>query len=109
MTLVPVRRMLLALGLGLGVFAALVATFVFVQVRAFESKLGRARLELPARLLARPLELRRGMDVERIGLTTHLRALGYREVEGTALRPGEYARDGARIRLGRSAVPSTSR
>lgn len=88
------RTLLIALPL------ALLGLLLFLAVqgrRDLEVGLAATR-ERPARILSLPLELRPGADLERSGLLEHLRGLGYRQVAG-APRPGEWARDGDRLRI----------
>ncbi len=68
------------------------------QVAArFESEL----MPVASRVYSRPVELVRSADLARIDLFDHLRRIGYRQAEASALKPGEFARDGRRITIAR--------
>ncbi len=99
------RQRFALLAVATGALLALLGAIVLVTWLTFDAELDRVRSELPARILSRPLELRPGADVQRLGLISHLRSLGYREVPGGDLRPGEYAREGATLRLGLRGFP----
>jgi penicillin-binding protein 1B len=82
---------LAAAGLGLGF---LVPYMLYLNHQVGE-RFGQLQWQLPTRVFARPLELRRGLAMDAATLKTELDAAGYFE-DGAGVRPGSYARNEGR-------------
>ena len=61
----------------------------------------------PSRIHAQPLALRVGAQLDTAALEDHLMGAGYRRVEGGALRPGEYTREGRGFEIATRAFVDT--
>ncbi|MBW2244556.1 MAG: transglycosylase domain-containing protein, partial [Deltaproteobacteria bacterium] len=68
-------------------------------------RLDPSQLEVPARLLSRPLELRAGDHPDGLDLAGYLVAAGYREAGRPPVGPGEFARDATRWWIGWRPFP----
>jgi penicillin-binding protein 1B len=92
------------LGLGLAIgFGLPYGLYLDAMVRErFES----LTFTEPARVFARPLELRPGLPLDVAALETELAAARYRVSAEALLRPGSYRRDGARFEIATRAFAS---
>jgi len=61
--------------------------FLFVRISL---RMDRFIWDVPSRIYGEPVALLPGVNVDRIGLSSTLRSLGYWEVQGTPAKPGEF-------------------
>lgn len=78
--------------------AAAGASYLLWLDHALRTRFDGQRWDLSARVFARPLEIHVGQRMDAARVTGELALLGYRRVAVPA-GPGEFARDGARLRL----------